>query len=46
MKFVKGMLVGTLVAAGLVMAYTETMAKDKKKMMKKGKQIIQKMGII
>lgn len=46
MKFVKGVIVGSVVSAGLVMAYTETMGKDKKKLMKKGKQIIKKMGII
>lgn len=46
MKFVKGMLVGTIVSAGLVIAYTETMGQDKKRIMKKGKQMIKKMGII
>ena len=46
MKFVKGMLVGTIVSAGLVIAYTETMGQDKKRIIKKGKQMIKKMGII
>ena len=46
MKFVKGMLFGTIVSAGLAIAYTETMGQNKKKLMKKGKQMIKKMGII
>ena len=46
MKFVKGILIGSIVSAGLVIAYTETMAQDKKKLMKKGKQMMKKIGII
>lgn len=46
MKFIKGMLIGSIVSAGIVIAYTETMGQDKKKIMKKGKQMIKKMGII
>ena len=46
MKFVKGMLVGSIVSASIVIAYTETMGKDKKKLMKKGKQMMKKIGII
>lgn len=46
MKFVKGMLVGSIVSASIVLAYTETMGQDKKKLMKKGKQIMKKIGII
>ena len=45
MKFVKGMLVGSFVSASLVIGYTETLGKDKKKFMKKGKQVMKKMGI-
>ena len=45
MKFVKGMIVGGIVSASILMAYTETMGKDSKKMMKKGKQMMKKMGI-
>ena len=39
MKFVKGMIFGTMV-------YAETFGKNNKKIMKKGKQMIKKMGII
>lgn len=46
MKFVKGMILGTIVSAGLVIAYTETTGQDAKKIMKKGKKMIKKMGII
>ena len=34
MKFVKGMIVGTLISAGVVMAYTDTMNGTKRKMIK------------
>lgn len=46
MKFVKGMVIGTLVSAGIVMMYTEAMATNRKKIMKKGKQMAKKIGII
>ena len=46
MKFIKGMLMGTLISAGVVMMYNEANGMKKNKMMKKGKQFIRKMGII
>lgn len=46
MKFVKGMVMGTLLSAGVVMLYSERNMMKKNKMMKKGKQFIKKMGII
>ena len=46
MNFVKGMLIGTLVSAGIVMLYNENMNTTKRKVMKKGKQMAKKMGII
>lgn len=47
MKFIKGMLMGSLISAGAVMMYTEsTGMMNKNKMMKKGKKIAKKMGII
>ena len=39
MKFVKGMVVGTLLSAGIVMMYNDGMDKNRKKIMKKGKTI-------
>lgn len=46
MKFVKGMMVGTLISAGVWMMYAENSNMNKKKVMKKGKQIAKKMGIM
>lgn len=45
MKLVKGMIIGGMVSAGLVMIYGETVGFNKKKMMKQGKKIMKKMGM-
>ena len=44
MKFTKGIIIGSMITAGIMMMYTDNM--DTKKMMKKGKQMIRKMGIM
>ena len=44
MKFTKGIIVGSVITAGIIMMYADNM--DTKKMMKKGKQLIKKMGIM
>lgn len=46
MKFMKGMLIGGIVTAGIAMIYAESMDQGKKKMMKKGKQFARRMGIV
>ncbi len=46
MKFVKGMLIGGLVSAGVAMIYAGTMEKNKKRVIKKGKQFARKLGIM
>ena len=46
MKFARGTLVGVLLSAGLAMIYAGTMAQNKKKVMKKGKQFARKLGIM
>lgn len=46
MKFMKGILIGGIVTAGIAMIYAETMDQNKKKMMKKGKQFARRMGIV
>lgn len=47
MKFIKGMMIGTLISAGVLMMYNEgNNMMNKKKMMKKGKQFAKKMGIM
>ena len=45
MKLLKGMLIGGMISAGIVMIYGETMGFDKKKMMKQGKKMVHKMGL-
>lgn len=44
MKLVKGMIIGGMVSAGLVMIYGETMGFNRNKMMKKGKKMMKKIG--
>ena len=46
MKFIKGMVMGGLLSAGVVMMYNDKMGSKRNKMMRKGKQLIKKMGII
>jgi len=46
MKFMKGMVMGTLISAGAIMLYSERNAMKKNRMVKKGKQFVKKMGII
>lgn len=46
MKFVKGMILGTLISAGVAMVYTDSMNGAKKRMIKKGRQFARKMGMM
>ena len=47
MKFVKGMIFGTILSAGIAMAYNDSMMNGaKKKMIKKGRQFAKKIGMI
>jgi len=46
MKFLKGVLIGTLISAGAMMMYNENMGINKKQMMRKGRQIAKKMGVM
>lgn len=46
MKFMKGVMIGGLITTGLIIMYTENDMMNKKKVMKKGKQIAKKMGIM
>lgn len=43
MSFMKGVMIGSLITAGTMMMYSEGVDENKKKMMKKGKQIARKM---
>ena len=44
MKFTKGMIIGGMLAAGAMLMYSYSV--NTKKIMKKGKQLVKKMGII
>lgn len=47
MKFFEGILVGSLLTASATWMYNEVMPKsDARKMMKKGKQFVKKLGLI
>lgn len=46
MKFVKGMMVGGMITTGMAFLYLEMNNQTKRKIMKKGKQAIKKMGIV
>ena len=47
MKFIEGVMIGGLIGVGAVVMYNEIGVKnDAKKMMKKGKKFIKKMGIL
>lgn len=45
MKFTKGMIIGSVITAGVMMMYADNNM-NTKKLMKKGKQFAKKMGII
>lgn len=46
MKFIKGMIMGGIVSAGAMMMYNEMSGKNKKQMIKKGKQFAKKIGML
>ena len=46
MKFVKGVMIGGLITTGLVMMYADNDGMNKRKLMKKGKQFVKKIGIM
>lgn len=50
MKFVKGMMLGTIVTVGMAALYSESknmgIGMSKKKMIRKGKQLAKKMGML
>lgn len=46
MKFVKGMVIGAVGAAGIAMMYMESNNKTKRTLMRKGKQMAKRIGII
>lgn len=46
MRYVKAMIVGGMATAGVMYMYKEMSEKNKKHMIKKGKQFARKMGIL
>lgn len=46
MKFVKGIMIGSMITAGAMMMYSDGINNNKKKMIKKGKQFAKKMGMM
>ncbi|MCI8471226.1 MAG: hypothetical protein HFJ35_07215 [Clostridia bacterium] len=46
MKFVKGVMIGGLITTGFMMMYAESDVMNKKKLMKKGKQLAKRIGIM
>ena len=45
MRFTKGLILGTMITASAMMLYSENVDDSKRKMIKKGKKIMKKMGI-
>ncbi len=43
MNFAKGVMIGTLITAGTLMMYSENLDQNKKKVMKKGRQLVKRM---
>lgn len=46
MKFTKGLIIGGLITAGVLMMCSEDYTMNTKKMTKKGKQFARKMGLM
>lgn len=45
MKFTKGLMLGSIITASAMMLYSEGIDTSKRKMVKKGKQFMKKMGM-
>jgi len=45
MRFTKGLMLGTLITAGAMMMYSEGVDNSKKKIVKKSKRLMRKMGM-
>ena len=46
MKFIKGVMIGGLITTGMIMMYSEASNQTKKKVMKKGRNVLKKMGVM
>jgi len=45
MKFLNGVMIGSLITASAMMLYSENVDNSKKRMVKKGKQFARKIGL-
>lgn len=45
MKFLNGVMIGSLITAGAMLVYSESVDNEKRKMVKKGKQFARKIGL-
>lgn len=45
MKFFNGIMIGSLITAGAMMVYSESVDNSKKRLVKKGKQFARKIGL-
>ena len=45
MKFLNGVMIGSLITASAMMLYSESVDNNKKRMVKKGKQFARKIGL-
>jgi len=45
MKFSKGLMIGSILTASAMMIYSEGIDTNKKKIIKKGKQLMRRMGM-
>lgn len=45
MKFSKGLMIGSILTASAMMIYSEGIDTNKKKLIKKGKQLMRRMGM-
>ena len=46
MKFIKGVMIGGLITTGMIMMYSEASNQTKKKVMKKGRNVLKKIGVM
>lgn len=46
MKFIKGLIIGSAVSAGIAMLYTESMNKSGRRMIRRGRKIAKKIGVL
>ena len=46
MKFTKGLIIGGLITAGILMMCSDDYSMNTKKMTKKGRQFVRKMGLM